>query len=148
MNQIPVNSVTQQAFIRFRYCTWEMGFNFSANQARKRSAPSSSTAATAPKCLAIFRSSALYRANTENYFNQQVQQLPVATRYYTDIQRQLSVVTESLNRFLQTREQLQVQVQAAQKEVPWQLIAPHKSPKRRSLPPPGRSSSAGLQAYF
>jgi polysaccharide biosynthesis transport protein len=66
-------------------------------------------------------------ANTEKYLNQQVQQLPVATRYYTDIQRQLSVATESLNRFLQTREQLQVQ--AAQKEVPWQLIAPPEIPQ-------------------
>jgi polysaccharide biosynthesis transport protein len=66
-------------------------------------------------------------ANAENYWNQQLQQLPVATRYYTDLQRQLTVATESLKRFLQTREQLQVQ--AAQKEVPWQLIAPPEIPQ-------------------
>jgi polysaccharide biosynthesis transport protein len=65
--------------------------------------------------------------NAENYWNQQLQALPGSTRYYTDLQRQLAVAIDSLNRFLQTREQLQVQ--SAQKEVPWQLIAPPELPQ-------------------
>jgi capsular exopolysaccharide synthesis family protein len=47
-------------------------------------------------------------------------QVPVLTRQYTEIQRKLQIATESLNRFLETRETLQIQV--AQSELPWQLI--------------------------
>ncbi|MCX7592609.1 MAG: polysaccharide biosynthesis tyrosine autokinase [Fischerella sp.] len=47
-------------------------------------------------------------------------QVPVLTRQYTEIQRKLQIATESLNRFLKTRETLQIQV--AQSELPWQLI--------------------------
>ncbi|UBF25418.1 P-loop NTPase [Kovacikia minuta CCNUW1] len=65
----------------------------------------------------------------ENYWNGQLKRLPITAREYTDLQRELKVATESLNRFLETRENLQVQ--AAQKEVPWQLIA---SPEVPSIP--------------
>ncbi len=53
-------------------------------------------------------------AKAENYWNQQLKRLPVTARQYTDLQRELKVATESLNRFLETRENLQVQ--AAQKK--------------------------------
>jgi polysaccharide biosynthesis transport protein len=57
---------------------------------------------------------------------QKLEQLPVLARQYTEMQRNLQVATESLNRFLTTRETLQIQV--AQTELPWQLIqAPTKS---------------------
>jgi succinoglycan biosynthesis transport protein ExoP len=65
-------------------------------------------------------------AKAENYWNGQLKRLPVTARQYTDLQRELKVATESLNRFLETRENLQVQ--AAQKEIPWQLIATPEVP--------------------
>jgi capsular exopolysaccharide synthesis family protein len=60
-------------------------------------------------------------ANTQQFWSQQFKRLPITSRQYTDLQRDLKVATESLTRFLETRENLQVQ--AAQQEVPWQLIA-------------------------
>lgn len=66
-------------------------------------------------------------ANATAYWQQQAQQLPVTSRQYTDLQRELAVATESLNRLLQMREMLQVGV--AQKTVSWQLIAPPGQPQ-------------------
>lgn len=65
--------------------------------------------------------------NAQQYWQQQSQQLPATARQYTDLQRNLGVATESLNRFLQIREGLQVE--AAQKEVPWQIIQPPERPR-------------------
>ncbi|WP_026733388.1 GumC family protein [Fischerella sp. PCC 9605] len=64
-------------------------------------------------------------AKAEAILEQKRKQLPVLTRQHTELQRNLQVATESLNRFLTTRETLQIQV--AQTELPWQLIqAPSK----------------------
>ncbi|GAB1541097.1 polysaccharide biosynthesis tyrosine autokinase [Scytonema sp. NUACC21] len=59
-------------------------------------------------------------AKAEQKIEQQRRQLPVLARSYTESQRKLEIATESLNRFLSTRESLQIQV--AQTELPWQLI--------------------------
>jgi capsular exopolysaccharide synthesis family protein len=65
-------------------------------------------------------------AKVEQQLEQRRKQLPVLTRQYTELQRNLQVATESLNRFLSTRETLEIQV--AQTELPWQLIqAPTQS---------------------
>lgn len=48
------------------------------------------------------------------------QQLPILSRNYVDLQRELQVASDSLNRFQTTRETLQIN--AAQTEIPWQLI--------------------------
>lgn len=61
-------------------------------------------------------------AKAKNQWQNQSQQLPVTARQFTDLQRQLTVANDSLNRFLQIRETLQVD--ASQKEIPWQLIQP------------------------
>jgi polysaccharide biosynthesis transport protein len=58
----------------------------------------------------------------EAFLQRQGGQLPALARVYTDLQRDLTVATDSLKRFLSIRESLQVD--AAQKEVPWQLISP------------------------
>ncbi|MDH6083786.1 GumC family protein [Umezakia ovalisporum] len=50
----------------------------------------------------------------------QHQQLPDLLRQYTEIQRKLKIATESLIRFLSTRESLQIQ--NSQAEIGWQLI--------------------------
>ncbi len=59
-------------------------------------------------------------AKAEEKLEQRRKQLPVLARQYTEMQRNLQVATESLNRFLTTRETLQIQL--AQTELPWQLI--------------------------
>jgi len=51
---------------------------------------------------------------------QQMQQTPALTRQYKNIQRRLEINNASLTRFLETRQQLQVE--AAQREIPWQLV--------------------------
>ncbi|MBK1987121.1 polysaccharide biosynthesis tyrosine autokinase [Sphaerospermopsis aphanizomenoides BCCUSP55] len=57
------------------------------------------------------------------------QQLPVLTKQYTELLRNLQLANDSLNRFLATRENLVIQV--AQTELPWELIQP---PTQGELP--------------
>ncbi|MEP0980179.1 polysaccharide biosynthesis tyrosine autokinase [Leptolyngbya sp. FACHB-17] len=59
---------------------------------------------------------------SERALSQQFQQLPVLSRQYTDLQRELKIATTSLERFLETREKLQVE--ASQKKLPWQVMEP------------------------
>ncbi|BAY66056.1 hypothetical protein NIES22_61690 [Calothrix brevissima NIES-22] len=51
---------------------------------------------------------------------QKRKRLPALARQYNVLQRQLQITTESLNRFLSTRENLQIQV--SQSELGWQLL--------------------------
>jgi polysaccharide biosynthesis transport protein len=66
------------------------------------------------------------KLNSLNLANQrlstQTGQLPVISRQYENIQRQLKTATEQLNKFLQKREELMIN--AARQEIPWELIAP------------------------
>jgi succinoglycan biosynthesis transport protein ExoP len=66
-------------------------------------------------------------AKAEQKLEEKRKQLPVLARQYTEMQRNLQVATESLNRFLTTRETLQIQV--AQTELPWQLIQAPSQPE-------------------
>jgi polysaccharide biosynthesis transport protein len=52
----------------------------------------------------------------------QTGQLPVISRQYENLQRQLKTATEQLSKFLQKREELMIN--AARQEVPWELISP------------------------
>lgn len=64
--------------------------------------------------------------SAENLLVREFKQMPIRAREYTDLQRELKVTTESLLRFLSTRENLEIE--AAQKATPWQLIdAPNQS---------------------
>lgn len=65
------------------------------------------------------RSDAL--AQVDNGLKQEFAIVPALARQYTELQRELAVATDSLNRFLTTRETLQID--AAQKSVPWELIS-------------------------
>jgi capsular exopolysaccharide synthesis family protein len=71
-------------------------------------------------------------AQAESSLNEQVEQLPTLARQYTDLQRELKVATESLNRFLEKRESLQIET--AQKEIPWQVIANPQVPEEPISP--------------
>jgi len=66
-------------------------------------------------------------AQAERLLNMQVKQMPVVARQYTDLQRELKVATESLNRFLGVREGLEIEI--AQKSIPWQIILRPQEPK-------------------
>lgn len=64
-------------------------------------------------------------AKVERKIELQRKQWPILARQYTELQRKLQVATESLNRFLSTRENLQIQI--SQTELGWQLLeAPSK----------------------
>jgi capsular exopolysaccharide synthesis family protein len=56
-----------------------------------------------------------------NKLNKLTKQMPVIARQYTDLQRQLTIATASLDRFLEAEEKLQLE--SAQQSIPWQLIA-------------------------
>lgn len=66
-------------------------------------------------------------AQVEQNLKQEFALVPSLARQYTDMQRELEIATESLNRFLTTRETLQID--AAQKSVPWQTIADPTTPR-------------------
>jgi capsular exopolysaccharide synthesis family protein len=58
--------------------------------------------------------------------NQQIKRLSSVTRTYTDIQRELDIATNNLNQFQQKREALRID--AAQRQIPWQLLTPPAEP--------------------
>lgn len=66
------------------------------------------------------RNQAINRAKGE--VDQKIQAYPALARQFTDLDRELKVATSSLTEFLTKREALQID--AAQKEVPWELVSP------------------------
>jgi succinoglycan biosynthesis transport protein ExoP len=79
--------------------------------------------ATNQKQVLGVRDTALSEA--EQQVQQKIQEMAVLTRQYNDLQQQLEVATESLNRFLLVKEDLQIE--AAQQTLSWELIsAPNK----------------------
>ncbi|MCJ8283771.1 MAG: polysaccharide biosynthesis tyrosine autokinase, partial [Rivularia sp. ALOHA_DT_140] len=56
----------------------------------------------------------------EQRLGQQINELPALARRYTDLQQQLKIANESLNRFLTNRQNLRIE--AAQTELPWEMI--------------------------
>lgn len=81
-------------------------------------------------------------ARAEQQLEEKRKQLPVLSRQYTELQRKLQVANESLNRFLKTRETLQVQV--AQTELPWQIIQAPVQPENPVSPDIKRGLTTGL----
>ncbi|WP_016953281.1 polysaccharide biosynthesis tyrosine autokinase [Anabaena sp. PCC 7108] len=59
-------------------------------------------------------------AKVEQQLKFRFQQLPILTRQYSEIQRELQVANDALNKFLTTEQELSIGV--AQTEVPWELI--------------------------
>lgn len=60
-------------------------------------------------------------AQAEKIMGEQMQEQATLVRQYTDLERELKVATDSLNRFLVVRENLQIE--AAQNAMPWQIIS-------------------------
>jgi capsular exopolysaccharide synthesis family protein len=69
-------------------------------------------------------------AQAEQETNQKVKAFPAAIRQYTDLQRELEVATDSLKQFLEKRETLKLD--ASQREIPWEIIAPPELPRTGS----------------
>ncbi|MBL1209408.1 polysaccharide biosynthesis tyrosine autokinase [Geminocystis sp. GBBB08] len=62
------------------------------------------------------------------------QQMPTITRKYVDLERELQSNTDSLKRFLEIREKLELE--QAQKTVTWKVITPPKAPEIPIYPIP------------
>ncbi|PZV11745.1 MAG: capsular biosynthesis protein [Pseudanabaena sp.] len=63
---------------------------------------------------------------SEEQLNQQVKQLSVVSRQYTDIQQEIKITNDTLNQFLTKREALLID--AGQRKAPWQILTPLKDP--------------------
>jgi capsular exopolysaccharide synthesis family protein len=63
---------------------------------------------------------------TINDLNARVKDLSGISRQYTDIQRELDIATQNLSEFLSKREALRID--AAQREIPWELLTPPSRP--------------------
>lgn len=83
-------------------------------------------------------------ANAEGQMNNNLENLAVISRQYTDLQRQLKVSTESLNRFLAVRETLEIE--SAQKTLPWQVIRKPQQPQEPISPNVPRGIVLGVVA--
>ncbi|MEO0348700.1 MAG: polysaccharide biosynthesis tyrosine autokinase [Cyanobacteria bacterium P01_A01_bin.15] len=71
-------------------------------------------------------------------------QLPTLARQYSDLQRELDIAVGALGRFLETRETLQIE--AAQTEIPWELIDAPTRPEIPISPNAKRSLVLGIVA--
>ena len=74
--------------------------------------------------------------------NKLTEQLPVIARQYSDLNRQLTVATESLNRFLTAQEELQLK--GAQQAIPWRTISQPQVTENPISPNPPRNIALGL----
>ena len=63
-----------------------------------------------------------------------IDQLALVSRRYDDIQRELGIASENLNQFIAKREALEID--AAQREIPWEIVTPTTQPRQveSSLP--------------
>jgi capsular exopolysaccharide synthesis family protein len=59
-------------------------------------------------------------ASSQQQFQQRVKQLPVLEKRYAELQRNLKFAIDGLDRFIATRETLQIEI--AQTELPWQIL--------------------------
>ncbi|MEO0869377.1 MAG: polysaccharide biosynthesis tyrosine autokinase [Cyanobacteria bacterium J06642_11] len=71
-------------------------------------------------------------------------QLPTLARQYSDLQRELDIAVGALGRFLETRETLQIE--AAQTEIPWEVIEAPNKPEVPISPNAKRSLVLGIVA--
>jgi polysaccharide biosynthesis transport protein len=85
------------------------------------------------------RSQAL--GESQGLVNRQIRQLSAIAREYTEIQRELQIATDNLNQFFAKREGLQLD--AAQRQVPWLLLTPPGDPEQRS---PGMARNMAMGA--
>ncbi|NEQ49264.1 MAG: polysaccharide biosynthesis tyrosine autokinase [Leptolyngbya sp. SIO3F4] len=83
-------------------------------------------------------------SNAETQLQDTLIQLPTLAREYSDLQRELEIAVRALSRFLETRETLQIE--AAQTEIPWELIEAPLEPTNPISPNVLRNLVLGLVA--
>lgn len=74
-------------------------------------------------------------------FERQIRQFPSVARRYNDLTRELEIATQTLNRLQTQRETLKVE--AAQTEVPWEVISEPlipRDPEGKPIPVPSKAS--------
>ncbi|WP_353259796.1 GumC family protein, partial [Prochlorothrix hollandica] len=76
--------------------------------------------------------------------NQEFAQIPQLATQYENIKRELEIANSSLGRFLETRETLEIE--SAQKPVPWQLLSDPNVPSQPIAPNVPRNLLMGLLA--
>lgn len=81
-------------------------------------------------------------AETEAALQQQIRAVPGVARSYQELQRELDLAANSLIRFQETKEILQIQ--ASQNEIPWELITPPTEARRK----PGTSPVKAMVTGF
>ncbi|MBR8838814.1 MAG: polysaccharide biosynthesis tyrosine autokinase [Stigonema ocellatum SAG 48.90 = DSM 106950] len=76
--------------------------------------------------------------------NQQIQEYPALSRQYANLQRELQVSTDTLNQILAKQEALRVN--AAQQDIPWEVITPPTLPrnKKGNLVPVGLNAERNI----
>ncbi|NEO98480.1 MAG: polysaccharide biosynthesis tyrosine autokinase [Symploca sp. SIO2E9] len=80
--------------------------------------------------------------NNKKTFERQAQQLPAVTTQYNKLKRELALISNTLNQLESQKETLRVE--AAQKEVPWELVYEPQIPKDAEgnpIPKPGDSKT-------
>jgi capsular exopolysaccharide synthesis family protein len=80
----------------------------------------------------------------QSILQQQIGRMPLLARQYADIQRELTVATDSLNRFLGVQESLQIE--SAQNELPWQKLVDPQEPQAPISPSLQRNFVLGIVA--
>ncbi|MEL6232590.1 MAG: polysaccharide biosynthesis tyrosine autokinase [Cyanobacteria bacterium J06627_3] len=83
-------------------------------------------------------------AEAETQLQDTLTQLPTLAREYNDLQRELEISVRALSRFLETRETLQIE--AAQTEIPWELIEVPLEPTSPIAPNVKRNLVLGVMA--
>ncbi|MBE9070773.1 polysaccharide biosynthesis tyrosine autokinase, partial [Leptolyngbya cf. ectocarpi LEGE 11479] len=83
-------------------------------------------------------------ASAEAQLQNTMTQLPTLARQYSDLQRELDIAVGALGRFLETRETLQIE--AAQTEIPWEVIEAPNKPEVPISPNTKRSLVLGVVA--
>ena len=83
-------------------------------------------------------------AQAETQLQDTLTQLPTLAREYNDLQRELEISVRALSRFLETRETLQIE--AAQTEIPWELIEVPLEPTSPIAPNVKRNLVLGVMA--
>jgi capsular exopolysaccharide synthesis family protein len=81
-------------------------------------------------------------AQARNSLERQAQQFPTIARQYTELQQQLDMATKTRDQLLSQRETLRVE--AAQKQVPWELVSKPEVPRDedgKAIPAPSKAKN-------
>ena len=79
-----------------------------------------------------------------DFLKRKIELMPSLARQYTELQRELKVATDSLDRFLESEQQLQLE--SAQQNIPWEIISKPAVGETPISPKPVRNMALGTIA--